>query len=639
MCGLTGFWSPAGGDAEDMTRIGRRMATTLRARGPDGDGVWADPDTGICLAHRRLEVIDLSDAAEQPMVSRSGRTIIAYNGEVYNFRELRTELEAAGHDFRSHCDTEVVVEACEAWGVEAAVRRFIGMFAFAVWDRQTRRLTLARDRLGIKPLYWGHCRGTLFFGSQLKSFAPHPDWAPQIDRAALAAYFRYAYVPTPLTIWRGVHKLPPGHLLAIDGASEPRPHCYWNLAEIACQGVDAIAENDAVAQLDSLLRDAVSSRLIADVPVGAFLSGGVDSSAVVALMQQVNGRPAKTFTVDFHDRGYSEANDAAAVARHLGTDHTALQVTPEDALSVVDQIPDEYDEPFADSSQIPSLLMSRLTRRHVTVALSGDGGDEVFAGYNRHRFLGAQRHAWLPHGVRALVAKSLTAVPPRGWDRLFDLVPSSRRPRQAGDKLHKLAGVLATDAPAEVYRQLVSCWPRPSQLVADIAEPAGAIDQPLPSRIDDDDLVRAQYLDMATYLPDDILTKVDRASMASSLEVRVPLLDHRIVEFAWRLPRSLKIRRGRGKWLLRQVLGRYVPPALTERPKTGFAVPLDHWLRHELRDWAEDLLAPQALADAAMLAPAPIRECWAEHLSGRRNRAPQLWPVLMFQIWRRRYRV
>ena len=645
MCGFVGFIGEPGGlGADEMERLVARMADRLESRGPDDAGTWVSRSAGIALGHRRLAIIDLSAAGRQPMVSASGRSVIAYNGEVYNFAEIRRDLEAEGRRLRSGSDTEVVLEACEAWGTERAVSRFIGMFAFAFWDVHARRLTLVRDRLGIKPLYWGRSGGVLFFGSQPKAFVDHPAWRPTVDRDALAAYLRHAYVPAPRSIFKGIEKLEPGSMVEIDADGRVSRRRYWDLRALARNAVRDRATLDdetAVETLDGLLRDAVKRRMIADVPLGVFLSGGIDSSTVLALMQAQSDRPVRSFTIGFGEAGYDEARHAKQVAAHLGTDHTELRVTHDHALAVIPQLASWFDEPFADSSQIPTYLVSEMTRRHATVALSGDGGDEVFAGYNRHVSVPVLRRrlsAW-PQRPRAALASVLRALPPGVWDRLFRTMPRWLAPPQAGDKLHKLAALLPAVDEEVLYRRLVSQWDKPDALVPGGREPQGLLWDATLRHDFADFTERMQFLDTATYLPDDILAKVDRASMAVGLEARVPLLDHRVVEYAWRLPPAMKVRGGQGKWLLRRVLRRYVPERLTDRPKTGFAVPLDRWLRGALRDWAEDLLAEDRLREGGYFEPAPIRRTWAEHLSGQRNYQHRLWTVLMFESWRETWNI
>ena len=640
MCGFVGFVGEAGAmGAEAMERLAARMADRLESRGPDDAGTWVSPVAGIALGHRRLAVIDLTAAGRQPMVSASGRSVIAYNGEVYNFAEIRRDLEAEGRRFRGGSDTEVVLEACEAWGTERAVFRFIGMFAFAFWDVHARRLTLVRDRLGIKPLYWGRSGGVLFFGSQPKGFVDHPAWRPTVDRDALAAYLRHAYVPAPHSIFKGIEKLEPGSLIEIAADGRESRRRYWDLREIARNAVRdraAFDDESAVESLDTLLRDAVKRRMIADVPLGVFLSGGIDSSTVLALMQAQSTRPVRSFTIGFGEARYDEARYAKQVAAHLGTDHTELRVTEDHALAVLPRLSSWYDEPFADSSQIPTYLVSEMTRRDATVALSGDGGDEVFAGYNRHiraPALWRRVGAW-PRPLRAALASLLRALPPSAWDYLSLAAPRSIRPPLAGDKAHKLAALLSMTDEDAFYRRLVSRWDEPDSLARDGREPHGILWDPTLQREFTDWTDRIQFLDTVTYLPDDILAKVDRASMAVGLEARVPLLDHRVVEFAWRLPPAMKVRAGQGKWLLRQVLSAYVPEHLTDRPKMGFAVPIEPWLRGPLRDWAESLLAEDRLRESGYFEPAPIRSAWAHHLSGLRSNQHLLWPVLMFESWR-----
>ena len=645
MCGIAGFWDQSKRmGAARLTELAVSMANALHHRGPDDCGDWVDTSAGIAMGHRRLSIVDLSPAGRQPMVSADGRMVLVYNGEIYNFGELRRELEQAGRGFRGESDTEVLLEGIAHWGLARTVPRLIGMFSLAVWDRRARSLTLVRDRLGIKPLYWARF-GTLFlFGSELKALRRHPGWSPEVDRNALAAYVRHCYVPTPHSIYKGVTKLEPGYLLTIgDGATVERQR-YWELpAEPAAPGPRPGPgtssrrrdDDEVVTQLDELLRDAVRRRMVADVPLGAFLSGGVDSSTVAALMQAQSPRPIRTFSIGFSERDYDEARFAKAVATHLGTDHTELHVSSSDALDVIPHLSQWYDEPFGDSSQVPTYLVSEMTRRHVTVALSGDGGDELFAGYNRYRWAGAlwRSSAWAPLRARRGLARALQAVPPTVWDFAFRGVPRSRRPVLPSDKMRKLSELLVHESTGALYRGLVSQWHRPDELVVDANEPRGLIwDDTLAERIPDL-ASRMRYLDLHTYLPDDLLTKLDRASMAVSLEARVPLLDHRVVEFAWRLGRNLLVRRGQSKWLLRQVLYRYVPRRLIERPKMGFGVPLDAWLRGPLREWAEELLSVRRLRREGFLNPSPIRKKWEEHGSRRRNWQYHLWTILMFQAW------
>ena len=599
---------------------------------------------GFFLGHRRLSIVDLSPNGAQPMVSSCGRFVISYNGEIYNAAELRAPLEAAGRRFRGHCDTEAIVEGAAEWGVAATVERLIGMFAMALWDRRDRVLYLVRDRLGIKPLYWAERDGQIVFGSELKALRADRSWTPALDRDALASYLRFGYIPAPLTIYRDVRKLEPGTILAVRETGMPTIVRYWSLADIARKGRSApieANEDEAAEELDALLRDAVGRRMVADVPLGAFLSGGIDSSVVVALMQAQSSRPVRSFTIGFHEPGFDEAQHAAAIARHLGTDHTELYVLPEHAREVIPRLPTIYDEPFADSSQIPTFLVSEMTRRHVTVALSGDGGDELFAGYARYFESDARWRTInaMPHRARQLAASALRAVPPRCWDALARLVPASHRPNHFSDKLGKLSYALAAEGGefSAFYRQVMSLWSDPARVVKHAIEPKGLLDDPRAREFGPDVIAWMQYVDTLAYLPDDILTKVDRASMAVSLEARVPILDHRVVAFSWRLPRGMKAQGSSGKRLLRRVLERYVPKDLVERPKMGFGVPIGAWLRGPLRGWADTLLDERRIAADGIFDAAPIVSRWRQHLAGTHNWDASLWTILMFQAWKERW--
>lgn len=641
MCGIAGFITAQLMPAEQLNCIAATMARSMQHRGPDDEGIWTDARCGIALAHRRLSIVDLSPAGHQPMTSADGRYVISYNGEVYRLGEIRSRLQRGGRVFRGHSDTEVILESIAADGIEATAAKLIGMFAMAVWDRSERTLTLMRDRLGIKPLYWSKVGGSFLFASELQAFRAHRDFTPRIDQRAVASFLRHNYVPAPATIYEGVHKLEPGTILTLPWRGEPRVSRYWDARAIARSGRRnqlQVSDAELVDQLEALLQDAVACRMIADVPLGAFLSGGIDSSAVVALMQRAGMGRARTFSIGFDIPGYNEAPYAAAVARHLGSDHTELTVTSGLALEVIPKLVEWYHEPFADSSQIPTYLLSRLTRRHVTVALSGDGGDELFAGYNRYSLA---RNTWgklslLPIALRRGIASAVVSVAPDRWNRMLGWLPEKIRPPQIGDKLHKAADVLRLSSADAVYHRLVSHW-EPMQLMPAIQEHRGILFDR--SVIDDfpDLLDRMQFLDLVTYLPDDILTKLDRASMAVSLEARVPLIDHRVVEFAWRLPDSAKVRNGTSKWALRQMLYRYVPPRLLERPKMGFGIPLGEWLRGPLREWAEGLLAEQRLKQGALLDAATVRHHWHEHVTGKRNWQYLLWDVLMLEAWRERW--
>lgn len=641
------------------------MADAIHHRGPDDAGQWSDPDAGIGLAHRRLSILDLSPAGHQPMHSLSGRFVILFNGEIYNHLDVRKELENSGRrsicHWRGHSDTETLLSGLDAWGIKETLRRSVGMFAMAIWDRDERTLTLARDRMGEKPLYYGWNRGVFLFGSELKALRAFPGFNSEINRDAITLLLRHNCIPTPYSIFRGVFKLWPGAMLSLrHGAATSCPweldsppfepfqnnditlSWYWSSKEVAekCQSHPFTGtESEAVVELERVLTEAVQAQQISDVPLGAFLSGGVDSSIIVALMQARADRPVKTFTIGFHEAGYNEAIHAKEVARHLGTDHTELYVTANEAQAVIPRLPAMYDEPFADSSQIPTFLVAQMARQQVTVSLSGDAGDELFGGYNRY----LQMHnlwrkiGWLPVGSRQVIATGITALSSAGWDNLYTLLepllPNRLRMMNAGDKAHKLAEILLADTPEEIYHRLTSHWKLPADVVVGASEPLTTLtDRRLWVQLPFLEQ-RMMYLDSISYLPDDILVKVDRAAMAVSLETRVPFLDHRVVKFAWRLPLSLKIRNGQGKWILRQVLYNHVPKELIERPKQGFGVPIDSWLRGPLRDWTEELLNEKRLRREGFFRPEPIRQKWQEHLSGARNWQYYLWDVLMFQSW------
>ena len=642
MCGIVGILSPhRERDADAIGRLCSQMADQLRHRGPNDAGTWVDAGAGLGLGHRRLSIIDLSPSGHQPMVSASERYVIAFNGEIYNFAQMQDELGQAGIRMRGRSDTEVLLEGIACWGLEQTLRRANGMFALAVWDRCERVLHLARDRLGQKPLYYGWAGRDLVFSSELKPFdvLPRVEWT--VDRAVLTLFLRHGYVPEPHCIWAGFHKLAPATWLSIGekdlGARllpESRP--YWSVRTAAVAGRnDPILDPvEAENQLDALLRDAVRSCMVSDVPLGAFLSGGIDSSTVVALMQAQSDRPVRTFTIGFREGGYDEAVHARAVARHLGTEHTEAIVTDSDARALIPSLPDIYDEPFADSSQIPTHLVSRLARQSVTVSLSGDGGDELFGGYNRYVWGKnvAQGIRLAPLGVRRALACGMRSLSVGAWDSLVACLPSRARLPQAGDKMHKLAGILESASQEQAYWRMTSLWQDPQAALMNTTElPTDLGD---PARWPDGDFVeRIMQLDAETYLPGDILAKLDRASMAVSLETRVPLLDHRVVELAWRMPLGWKIRHGEGKWPLRQLLYRHVPRALMERPKKGFSIPLADWLRGPLRDWAEALIEPGRIAREGYLEAAPIRRAWQQHQEGDQDHSSRLWCVLAFQSW------
>lgn len=640
MCGFAGF---LGGDNESPRELAERMATTISHRGPDDSGVWVDEAHGLAFAHRRLAVLDLSPTGHQPMMSLTGRYVIAFNGEIYNHVAMRVEL--GDFSWRGASDTETLLAGFDAWGIEATLGRSVGMFAFAVWDRHACTLTLGRDRLGEKPLYYGWQGNTFLFGSELKALKAHPAFDARVDRNALALLMRHGAISAPYSIYQGINKLLPGSLLTVSRQMhDAQPVRYWDARQVVSDGMTQPfvgSPDEAVDELDTLLCASVGQQMIADVPLGAFLSGGVDSSTIVALMQAQHSRPIRTFSIGFNEAGYNEAEHASAVARYLGTDHIELYVDAQQAMDVIPRLPDMYSEPFADSSQIPTFLVSQLARRHVTVSLSGDGGDELFGGYNRY-VLG--QHLWgrlshVPMWLRAFLVRGIHAWPSAVWNRLLGpvqaLMPMGLRQANVGDKLHKGAAVMMAQTPKELYRLLVSHWTEPESLVLGAHEPTTVLSDSALQPVTDGFVHEMMALDLIRYLPDDILVKIDRAAMGLSMETRVPLLDHRVVEFAWRLPLNYKLRDGVGKWPLRQVLYKYVPRKLIERPKMGFGIPIDSWLRGPLRDWAEALLDTSCLRQEGYFDPQQVRKKWVEHLSGQHNWQNLLWDVLMFQAWLR----
>lgn len=650
MCGLVGY---LGGvpkhNSEGERALLKRMVDSISHRGPDDAGYWCDAGHRICLGHRRLSIVDLSSAGHQPMRSASNRYVLVYNGEIYNHLLLRRMLEDAAQApaWRGYSDTETLLAGFDAWGIEGTVEHAIGMFAFAVWDGHTGTLTLGRDRIGEKPLYYGwQGRGkeaTFLFGSELKALRAHPAFENNIDRGALSLQLRHNCIPAPYSIYQGIAKMPPGSLLTVSlKQREPKVWTYWcgfQKAEFGAANTFAGDAGQAVDALEVLLADAVRQQMVADVPLGAFLSGGVDSSTVVALMQAQSSRPVKTFSIGFLENGYNEAQHAKAVARHLGTDHTELYVTARQAMAVIPRLPVLYDEPFSDSSQIPTFLVSQLAKQHVAVSLSGDAGDELFCGYNRYQLAANywSKTAASPLALRRLIAKGLTSVSPQSWDKLAaameGMLPRSLQLANVGHKVHKGAGLLASRSIDALYRSLLSHWHDSASVVISGYELPTVLTSNTHSLGGLDSIQRMMTLDMLTYLPDDILVKVDRAAMGVSLETRVPFLDHRVVEFALRLPQSMKLRDGQSKWALRQVLYRHVPKTLIDRPKMGFGVPIGDWLRGELRDWAASLLDESRLRNEGFFKPALIRCKWNEHLSGKRDWQYHLWDVLMFQSW------
>ena len=639
MCGITGFFDITRSLSQsELNQNIRLMSNSIQHRGPDDFGEWCDGETGVALGFRRLAILDLSPTGHQPMQSANERFVMVFNGEIYNFAALRDELHALGYNFRGTSDTEIMLAAISEWGLKKAVTRFNGMFAFALWDRQEHSLSLVRDRLGIKPLYYGWIGNSLVFGSELKALRAFHGFQGQIDRNALTLFMRYSYIPAPYSIYQGIFKLPPASMLTIHQNAQTRdqqPEIYWDVREVVQNNIAQPFqgnEAEAIDALESHLIKSIGLRMIADVPLGAFLSGGIDSSVIVALMQKQSSRPIRTFTIGFNEAGFDEALKAKEVASYLKTDHTQLYLSPNETRAIIPNLPTLYDEPFADPSQIPTFLVSQLARQHVTVSLSGDGGDELFGGYNRYfwtkRIWGTA--GWLPTSFRSWVAKGVTSIPPQNWDRLLS---GSRLPNP-GDKVHKLSTILSAPNPEAIYLQLVSQWQNPANLVIGGSEPLTILTDPSRWMNTRSLTEKMMSLDLVTYLPDDILAKVDRASMGTSLEARAPFLDdHETVEFAWKLPLHMKVRDGKGKWILRQVLYRYVPQKLVDHPKMGFGVPIASWLRGPLQGWAEALLDENRMKQEGYFQTGEIRQKWAEHLSGIRNWHYDLWNVLMFQAW------
>lgn len=647
MCGLNGFFNAHAN--ESAHSVITHMNKAIHHRGPNAEGFWMDENINLVLGHRRLAVQDLSPAGVQPMHSACGRYVLVFNGEIYNHLQLREQLTSEGYlsSWRGYSDTETMLACFVRWGIEKTLRAMVGMFAIVLWDREQKVLTLARDRMGEKPLYWGWQGQSLYFGSELKGLKAHPSFKTDINRDAITLLLRHNCIPAPHSIYQGIEKLRPGYLLQLplaelEKAKMACPRAYWRFNEIVESGLAnpfTDSPKQAVDALESALMKSIGGQMQSDVPLGAFLSGGIDSSTVVALMQAQSSCPVKTFTIGFDDSGYDEATHAKAVAKHLGTEHTEIYMQPKDALSVIPKLSSIYCEPFSDSSQIPTFLVSQLARQHVTVALSGDGGDELFGGYNR--YLMAQQ-VWnksrkLPRPIRQIIATGLTSLSPRNWDFLFHtlspVMPKHFNLSTPGDKAHKLAGVFNVDSEHDFYQKLTSHWQHPAELVIGAQEPATLISD-LGCWPQTDSFQHAMMaMDAQTYMTDDILVKVDRSGMANSLETRVPLLDHHIAELAWRMPLDYKIRNGEGKWLLKQVLFRHVPRELVERPKMGFSIPLHDWLRGPLRDWAEALLDKNLLQQQGYFNPAPICIMWKEHLSGVYNHQHKLWNILMFQAW------
>ncbi|CAM8408435.1 AsnB Asparagine synthase (glutamine-hydrolyzing) [Candidatus Methylopumilus universalis] len=642
MCGIAGFFTKSPDQSLDSSVL--KMVNTLSRRGPDDLGTWVDATLGIAMGHRRLSIVDISSAGHQPMTSECGRYVIVFNGEIYNHLELRQFF--SHFLWRSQCDTETLLVCFAAWGVEKTLSKLVGMFAFAIWDNHEKTLTLARDRLGEKPLFYGWNGNNFFFGSELKAIAAHSNWEGKINLNALKYYLQYGYVPAPMSIWLGIKKLLPGSYLKIspkdsDGKLSP-PSFYWKITDhFNCSGSKELDENFAIDELDFLLRRSVLAQMHADVPSGAFLSGGVDSSSIVALMQEQSKTPVKTFTIGFDVQGYDEAAYAGLIAKHLGTDHKELYVSSQKIMEVIPELPCMYDEPFGDVSQIPTFLISKMAKESVAVSLSGDGADELFGGYNRY-FLGPaiwNRMKYFSPILRNMLASSIFSISPNRWDLINRLLPKRLQQPMLGDRIHKFASILSAKNMDDIYTYLASQERNPESLIIhsdkydDDSTPWAQAEM---KYFKDSNFANSMMCnDLISYLTDDILCKVDRASMYASLEVRAPYLDHRLVEFALKLPINLKIRNGESKWLLRKVLYRYVPKSLIERPKQGFSVPIDLWLKGPLRDWAEDLLNESEIKKDGYLNFSLIKQRWSEHLSGRRNWQYWLWNILMFQAWNR----
>jgi asparagine synthase (glutamine-hydrolysing) len=648
MCGISGLIRP-GAAGSDLTTPLMQMVEAQCHRGPDDSGVWSDAETGVGLGHDRLAIIDLSPTGHQPMASADGRYVITFNGEIYNYRELRERLAGLGHQFRGTSDTEVMLAAISQWGIRDGTERFNGMFAFAVWDRQERQLHLARDRFGEKPLYYGWMGTTFAFASELKAFRGLKGFDARLDRGALALFLRHSYIPAPYSIYASIAKLPPGTIGTVTPdrpGRSPEIRSYWSARDsmtAAIRDPFSGGPSAAIDTLEGLLKDSVSLRMLSDVPLGAFLSGGIDSSLVVSLMQHIGSEPVRTFSIGFEESRFDEAPFAKAVAEHLGTDHTELYVRSTDALDVIPSLPDIYDEPFADSSQIPTYLVASMARRDVTVALSGDAGDELFGGYRHYQYAlrmwGAVGRT--PSFARSAAAAALRSVPDQvvglGARVIGPLLPARMRaPADLLARVRWLAGILPADTPEALFRAIVSQTQEARSMSLAGVEPLTVLSDRSRWLDIGRPLDRFMYCDTTMYLPDDILVKVDRAAMAVSLETRIPMLDHRVAEFAWRLPEEMRLQNGSGKWILRQLLGRYLPNELIDRPKRGFSVPVAEWLRGPLRGWADGLLDEDRLRSEGILDVALVRDAWSEHLAKTSDHERLVWNVLMFQAWAER---
>lgn len=645
MCGIAGYWN---GRSVDHHSVIEAMTTALYHRGPDKQGLWVDQNHGLAFGHQRLSIIDLSSSGDQPQFSQCGRYVTVFNGEIYNHLQLREELQAAGKNiaWQGHSDTETLLAVIAHHGVREALLRLRGMFAFALWDTQAKTLTLARDRIGEKPLYYALQGGAILFASELKALRAAPGFDARINRNAVALMMRYSCVPAPHCILEDVAKLEPGHFLELDintslSIKELQPEAYWRYNDAVESGLANSLKCDASTSADLLeqqLRETVALQMQSDVPLGAFLSGGIDSSTIVALMQAQSSRAIQTFAIGFNDENYNEAKHASAVAVHLGTDHTEMYMEPADALTVIPNLANIYCEPFSDSSQIPTFIVASLAKKKVQVSLSGDGGDELFGGYNRYTGLGVWRGlSKLPLALRKTIAKQLQRKSVSDWERIYDrmapLIPAKAKITTPGDKLHKIARICELESLSQYLKELNSHWNSPEDLVLNSSEPSTILSQSNNWPETDCEEHWMMALDAQHYMPDDILVKVDRAAMANSLETRVPFLDHKVVELAWQIPLEHKISGGLGKQVLREVLYRYVPRNLIERPKAGFGMPLHTWLREDLRDWAEDLLSEERLRREGIFNVEMVRSLWRRHLSGEINAQHYLWDVLMFQSW------
>ncbi len=646
MCGINGFYSKYSFTFDNVIS---KMNSSISHRGPDTNGIWVDKNSGIVFGHQRLSILDLSDSGSQPMHSNSGRYIITYNGEVYNHLEIRKELENNnnGINWRGTSDTETLLEAIDFWGIETALKKIDGMFAFGLWDKKNNSLTLARDRIGEKPIYYGwQGKGdnkVFLFSSELKALKAHPEFIREVNIDAISLQLRHNYIPAPYSIFKNIFKLLPGHYLKFSESDLkknllPNSKCYWSLIESALYGINnQLTQSDTEIQnnLEKYLQSSVKKQMISDVPLGAFLSGGIDSSIVVALMQSQSNVPIKTFTIGFDEDSYDEAKHAKNIALNIGADHTELYISPQKAMDVIPKLPTIYDEPFSDSSQIPTFLVTQLANKHVKVVLSGDAGDELFCGYNRYVM---SKKFWsilslMPLSSRNILSSGLQSISPQTWSSFSNILPGLNKYSNFGDKIHKGANALTAKNFNDLHYRLCSNWQNPTDVVINSKELGTFLTEFRPQLNGLNGEQQMMTLDFINYLPDDILVKVDRASMASSLETRIPFLDHNLIEYVWKIPQSLKLKNGQGKWILRQILNKYVPKNLTERPKMGFGVPIDTWLRGPLRDWAENLLNENKLKQEGYFNSRLIRDKWEEHLSKKKNWQHHLWSVLMFEAW------